>query len=396
MMLPAPTPGRKPDVFVLSGVPLRPGVRIEDTSRFVDATWQLGHAVHRLNVRSLTLCFDHVPQPFRTTAKQLCLAMLSGALPPGEQRPRLDTVHTGFREAVRFLKWVDARPEARFGPLASLTGADLLDYQDTLRRTVRSVSGRNKSRSSVRWLWRWRDHLTDCLAFDPRHLQDCGEPQNRMGRENRTQRIPEDVMGPLFVWALRFIDHFAPDICAADGQWRRQRWGMPVNRADRVSPVSTRAALEATLDTYLARNRPLPGWRGQPNLIRIARQTGYHRAMFRDPELRLLVESVASVVGIAETAGFDLDIRGCSPVGGQQRSSSDTCTLTSRSRRSPVPTRSRAIRAVPVRRASWVRGKTGSPTSRHGAPLGSVMLIGSPSVLLGVKACARSGSRSVR
>ncbi|MFI6358168.1 hypothetical protein ACIBJF_37370 [Streptomyces sp. NPDC050743] len=78
----------------------------------------------------------------------------------------------------------------------------------------------------------------------------------------------------------------------------------------RVSEVSTRAALEAALDTYLAHNRPLLGWRGQPNLVRIARQIGYHRAMFRDPALRLPVESAAAVVGVAETAGFDLDIHG--------------------------------------------------------------------------------------
>lgn len=300
----------EPEVFVLSAWPLKPGLRLEDTSRFEDSTWQLGHAVHRLNVRSLTLCFDRVPQPFRATAKQLCLAILSGTLPPGEKRPCLDTVHTGFREAIRFLTWVDQRPEQRFRSLATLTGADLLDYQGVLRRTVRSVSGRSKARSAVRWFWRWRDHLTDRLAFDPRHVDGWGEPRGQRPQENRTQRIPEDVMGPLFVWALRFIDHFAADICAADAQWRRQRWGMPVDRTTRVSDVSTRAVLEATLDTYLTHNRPLPGWRGHPNLVRIARQTGYHRAMFRDPALRLLVESAAAVVGVAETAGFDLDVQG--------------------------------------------------------------------------------------
>ncbi|MFI6358169.1 hypothetical protein ACIBJF_37375 [Streptomyces sp. NPDC050743] len=61
------------------------------------------------------------------------------------------------------------------------------------------------------------------MGHQPAH--GWGVPQGQRPQANRTQRIPEDVMGPLFVWALRFIDHFAADICAADEQWRRQRWG---------------------------------------------------------------------------------------------------------------------------------------------------------------------------
>ena len=34
------------------------------------------------------------------------------------------------------------------------------------------------------------------------------------------QRIPEEVLGPLFAWAMRFIDEFSADILAADRQWR--------------------------------------------------------------------------------------------------------------------------------------------------------------------------------
>lgn len=49
-------------------------------------------------------------------------------------------------------------------------------------------------------------------------------PKDRRQRgENRHERLPEQVMGPLIVWATRFVDVFAPDILAAAAQWSRRR-----------------------------------------------------------------------------------------------------------------------------------------------------------------------------
>ncbi|MDT1000279.1 hypothetical protein RNI08_31595, partial [Pseudomonas aeruginosa] len=39
--------------------------------------------------------------------------------------------------------------------------------------------------------------------------------------ENRTPRIPEEIMTPLLAWSLRYVTHFAPDIFAARRELER-------------------------------------------------------------------------------------------------------------------------------------------------------------------------------
>ncbi|KUM67175.1 hypothetical protein [Streptomyces curacoi] len=76
-------------------------------------------------------------------------------------------------------------------------------------------------------------------------------------RENTTPRIPEAVMGPLLVWAVRFIADFSGDILAGLAEWRalhtRQHCRVPADGR------GARARLAALLDRYWAAGRPLPG-----------------------------------------------------------------------------------------------------------------------------------------
>jgi hypothetical protein len=62
---------------------------------------------------------------------------------------------------------------------------------------------------------------TDRLSLDPQRLQswqiDNCQPPRRI--ENATERIPEEVISPLLVWALRWVNDFSDDIIAARDEW---------------------------------------------------------------------------------------------------------------------------------------------------------------------------------
>ena len=101
-----------------------------------------------------------------------------------------------------------------------MTGADLEDYQRFLSTSLPNPGTRHRARSGVRKFWLWRSSLpSGGLRFDPLHVDGWSMP-NARGSENATARIPEEVLGPLFVWAMRFIDDFSADILAADRHWR--------------------------------------------------------------------------------------------------------------------------------------------------------------------------------
>ncbi|MGQ4406697.1 hypothetical protein ACN6K4_002119 [Streptomyces hayashii] len=112
-------------------------------------------------------------------------------------------------------------------------------------------------------LWRWWQYLgDDALRFDPRHLNGWGESKQARRGENATDRLPEEIHGPLLGWALRFIDDFAPDILAADRKWQESRSPRPTSKHHR----NLEAKLADLVTEYVEASRPLPGHRGRPNL----------------------------------------------------------------------------------------------------------------------------------
>ncbi|MFV8182078.1 hypothetical protein [Streptomyces sp. AF1B] len=305
------------DVFVLHDRPLRDGVALEDTSQFGDAVWRLQPAIHKSSGRNLILNFDRFPARFRPVAKQLAYAMLSGPLPQGERRCKVEGVRCASTELFRFLTWLDDQSEPRCQQLGTLTGADLLAYQRHLVGLFPgSAAQRETCRAKVRLFWRWRHNLSDRLSFDPVHIDGWGEPDTRgqTRSENRTSRIPEAVLGPLFVWALRFIDLFGPDIVAADQQWRKTRFvGVYQRLPERKFHRSTGnlpQAISDHLEEYVSSGRPLPGWRGTPNRKVLAQQIGCSRKSLDDPVYQVLIDQAEAKVGVSESAAFDIPILG--------------------------------------------------------------------------------------
>ena len=234
------------------GRPLRDGVSLQDTARFRDDSWSLAPVTLQQQERGLVLHFATVPEAYRLCAKRLCYALLSGDLPPGERRLTINSVLGVFYKVRTFLLWLNERQVPTLGippPVNELTGADLEGYQRYLLRSFAGHQYRLSHRSVVGYLWRYRHMLGEHgLPFDPKHIPAWSEPSSKRRIENTTDRIPEEVHGPLLVWSLRFIDDFAPDILAALESWYALRGD---NAATSRVGLGRNAGLYTELRSYL-------------------------------------------------------------------------------------------------------------------------------------------------
>jgi hypothetical protein len=307
----ASSTGSLEEVFVLHGRTLRPGYVLEETSRFSDDVWQLTPANHKQHELTLILNFLSIPARYRLTVKQLFYAMLAGPLPPAESRPALVTLRGMFSSVKQFLEWLETHPTVSGRhELSSLVGQDLEDYQRCLLKT-KSPGRRGCARAAVRLFWRWRFTLDDRLLFDPTHIDGWGESHYDRAAENATDRIPEQVHGPLLVWALRFIDVFSPDILAVDRQWRHHLR----NNNSKVRAASpgrdVGRDLRDLLDDHIAAGRPLPGLPGRtdrPNIQHLANLLGCssNGIYSRNDQ----VEAAYALVGATPYAMFQRPITG--------------------------------------------------------------------------------------
>jgi hypothetical protein len=294
--------------FVLAGRPLRPDCTLDQTSRFQDDVWRLGPAINSESSLLKILNFGHIPTRFRATVKELFYAMLAGKLPPGEPRREIATVRGHFTAITRFLRWLDTWPTAATGQpaqrLDELIGADLLAYLKDLPRTQRSPATRERTRVSIRVLWRYRTVIPDHLPFDPAHLDGWTDHYRKQPGENATDRIPEQVLGPLMAWAQRFIDDFADDILTAVEQSQTARTALKgPSLADNTALL---AALRTMLDSHIADNRPLPGRRGTINQFALAHNLGCSKLEI-DRHRRLIAET-AAIVGVTDQPWFNIPV----------------------------------------------------------------------------------------
>lgn len=298
---------------VLTGLWLRPGYSLTDTSQFRDDAWRLEPAVAQAHVRSLVVSFDTLVAPYRLPAKQLCLAMLSGPLPAGERRQSVVGIGSTLIEVRKFLHWLAERTPAhsdrvQMPALSSLTAADVLDYHHYLMTLPVGVGSRENSRRAVCMLWRYRTCLTDTLTFDPRRIE--GWTMSKPGAtENATGRIPEPVLGPLITWAIRFVDDFSGDILTAAAHRDHYRSRRTNGRYGRNSGAAE--ALEHYLAQHEADNAPLPGYQGRPNMQQIAAEIGTGRnGLDTNPAIRGKVLACAARVGVTDYTWMPIAIDG--------------------------------------------------------------------------------------
>lgn len=211
----------------------------------------------------MTLNFTSLPQPLASTAKHLCHALLTEDLPPGEPPLAIDSIRTYFSCLLAFLTWVHARGR----PLDALDGEDLDAYHQHVVALRLYPTSIRRYRRAVRMLWAYRTRLPHHLAEDPVRRpvwQAWARAHSSRAAENRTDRIPEPVLGPLLVWSLRWVDDFADDVLLA----RDERDGIDA-RPPAGPDLPT--ALDTLLADYRRRAQPLPA---APSRLRASRQGG--------------------------------------------------------------------------------------------------------------------------
>jgi integrase len=204
---------------VLAAAPLRPGFDRRDLSRYDDPSWDLGPAVFRENARRchVTVHFGSITDPTITEAMRAYLyARLNIGLPG--YRPRLPptSVRQAFNRARRFFEFV--RTELGACDIARIDQRLLDRYAKALCSSRLRPIIAAQLLEIVFDLYAYRDHLGHArLRFEPwpgRSPSLVAGYRFTHG-ENRTPRIPEQIITPLLAWSLRYVSIFAPDIFAA-------------------------------------------------------------------------------------------------------------------------------------------------------------------------------------
>jgi hypothetical protein len=293
------------DVRVLREYELRDGYDLAETSRFADDVWILTPAVHQQHSRGLTLWFTTMPERYRLLAKEVLCAFMAMPLPAGEERLSIRSIRTQFCELKRLFTWLDERPVPPW--LAELTGHDAADYARFVRSKLRNGVSAARSRATVRRIWRFRSVLpSDRLLFDPQHVDGWSQPGSYLRGENRTDRIPEAVLAPLVVWAMRFVDVFAADILAMVSEWAQlRRNDASVPKAQGKKRPDLQSALQELLARHLQEGRPLPGRKGVVNYSFLGKVLTCSRSSLdRTPAYIEQIEAAAKVVGIDEETFF--------------------------------------------------------------------------------------------
>ncbi|MDJ0363414.1 hypothetical protein [Rhodococcus sp. H29-C3] len=266
LRIPAPT-------LVLAERALRPDAVLENTAQFSDMVWPLAPAQRQQHRKQMSIDFTHLPERFRTTAKQVAYALLKADRPPGCENIRsIDTVNNLAYQLCGVLQWIDDRG---LGSVSATTHDDVIAFQrhvDGLRLTEGSKAHLPRA---LRLLWLCRAHLDDSLTFDPTTALDTRPRITTYGRENETARIPEQVHAPCLVWAMRWVDDFAPDILRAGAEWNSLQKPLTPPGHRRGSHVDTPArvaAVSRVIARYRREGRALPGYQGAVNLSHLRRE----------------------------------------------------------------------------------------------------------------------------
>ncbi|MEV7480413.1 integrase [Streptomyces halstedii] len=235
-------------------------------ARYSAPVWPLGPLIDNPSTILFKIHWRKCPAPLLSQVKPVTWTMINGQLRPTYLKDR------GVRARSRTSAW---------------------DMQETCYEWMRLARWLHKHHMTslgacTEDVWRayiperWQDgvsrghaekictRLTDLWAFDQLSAQPTGiarppwdtegfddflpAADGSAGGENSTEPLDPQVLGPLLVWAIRFVEDFADDIL---GAWAERGRLITMASANRASPES-RAALAEFLLPRLRSGTPLP------------------------------------------------------------------------------------------------------------------------------------------
>jgi hypothetical protein len=331
----ASTAPRHDDRPVLVSAPLRPGFDRRDLSHYDDPSWDLGPAVFRENARRchVTVHFGSIADPAIAQVMRAYLYARLNIDLPGHRPPLPPaSVRQAFNRARRLFEFV--KTELGACDIARIDHRLVDRYAKALRsRGLRPIVAA-QFLETVFDLYAYRDHLGRAhLQFEPwpgRSPSLVAGYRFTRG-ENRTPRIPEQIITPLLAWSMKYVTLFAPDILAA----RRELIGLEQRRVElaakdaSLSHAERRARRRTRLANYIDRRRTeargVPIWTAFYNRAsRIDAKTGdvtppvnahllhLHAGIDAraEPKAHLLLKTSASELVEAAIAEFGTEVGG--------------------------------------------------------------------------------------
>lgn len=270
------------DTVVLLRRPLRPGTPAGRLSRFADARWDLSPAVFEDHMPACSIGFDKCPPAFRHLARTYLWILLNTVQPVGRRRASGVTrlaILTISQVGTYLFPFFDFLAARHIDRLPAVTAGDYDAYLAEIKNAEIPLSAREDLVTEVRRLWDHRAQLPagyalpDAPPWDGDATQALVGARPRQG-ENSTRRIPEQVMQPLLLWSIRYIEDFAPDILAAWREYLTLTRRNPRRRAGSASDQPRMAGqLAAEIPGYLAelaaRGDGLPGKRDEHGTLRV-------------------------------------------------------------------------------------------------------------------------------
>jgi integrase len=256
---------------VLESAPLRRGHKRSALPRFEDSTWDLSPAVFRENARvcHVTVHFGSITEAgVERTLREFLYARLNFDIPGHRGRLPPASIRQLFNRTRRFLEFVAARNGSC--DLGQVDQATLDAYRNHLTADPqrRSIQVAHLLEVVVD-LHHFREHMPSggitLLPWKGRSAFLVAGAYQTSG-ENKTPRLPEDVVGALLKWSLKYITVFSGDILAARSELEAllQQQKRLIAEDRRFSEAVRRQRRQARLVVYLdqirSSGRGIPIW----------------------------------------------------------------------------------------------------------------------------------------
>jgi integrase len=271
---------------VLVSAPLRRGYKRTALSRFEDGTWDLAPAVFRENARfsRATVHFDGTMEAsVERTLREFLYARLNFDIPGHRNRLPPASIREAFTRTRRFLEFVVAKNGAC--DLGQVDQAMLDAYRNHLASDPRRRSIKVAHLLEVVVdLHHFREHMPSggmaLLPWKGRSaflVAGCRQVHG----ENKTPRLPEDVIAALLKSSLKYITVFSADILAARTEFEelQENQKQLISEDSRFPEARSRQRrldrLIAYLDRRQATGRGVPIWTTAHNgIVRTDAETG--------------------------------------------------------------------------------------------------------------------------